>query len=287
MNFKESFMTRNPHYQANVKFRPCGISLMTIHKAQPSAKVLMSNQNNEKCRSLCPHAIIDHTGTIYHTLPWNVQGPDSSDNIVILLSEPGDIKYEKDGSRTIGNLERAVMVEERIYQAAVELCAQLCCKKGFDPKVSIQFLAKPESVDKLWNALKMGKTADDFVEDVAKSCSAIQEAMNASKKQGDSSSDSIIDTSNPVMPAPIPEPVYLSVAPKPIPEPPKTYQVRIDVERLRIRSSPEVTPNNITGKYTGKGVFTITEIQNGSGSTKGWGKLESGGWISLDHVVIL
>lgn len=40
-----------------------------------------------------------------------------------------------------------------------------------------------------------------------------------------------------------------------------------------------------TGKYTGKGVFTIVEVRSGKGSDKGWGKLKSGvGWIALDYV---
>ena len=39
-----------------------------------------------------------------------------------------------------------------------------------------------------------------------------------------------------------------------------------------------------TGKYTGKGVFTIIKVKSGTGSTAGWGKLKSGaGWISLDY----
>ena len=34
----------------------------------------------------------------------------------------------------------------------------------------------------------------------------------------------------------------------------------------------------VTGKYTGKGVFTITQVKNG------WGKLKSGaGWIYLEN----
>lgn len=33
-----------------------------------------------------------------------------------------------------------------------------------------------------------------------------------------------------------------------------------------------------------EGVFTITEVKSGTGSTSGWGKLKSGaGWISLDY----
>ena len=39
-----------------------------------------------------------------------------------------------------------------------------------------------------------------------------------------------------------------------------------------------------TGRYTGKGVFTITEVKAGKGSSAGWGRLKSGaGWISLDY----
>ena len=39
----------------------------------------------------------------------------------------------------------------------------------------------------------------------------------------------------------------------------------------------------MTGKFTGAGVFTITEVKDGPGSAKGWGRLKSGaGWIALD-----
>lgn len=38
-----------------------------------------------------------------------------------------------------------------------------------------------------------------------------------------------------------------------------------------------------TGKVTGKGIFTITEVRQGRGSEKGWGRLKSGaGWVALD-----
>ena len=39
-----------------------------------------------------------------------------------------------------------------------------------------------------------------------------------------------------------------------------------------------------TGKFIGKGVFTIVETKQGISSAKGWGKLKSGaGWIALDY----
>jgi len=59
------------------------------------------------------------------------------------------------------------------------------------------------------------------------------------------------------------------------------FKVRVNINDLRIRSGPG-TNTAATGKFTGAGVFTITEIKDGPGSTKGWGRLKSGaGWISL------
>ena len=61
------------------------------------------------------------------------------------------------------------------------------------------------------------------------------------------------------------------------------FMVRVSVPDLRIRSGPG-TNTAATGKFTGIGVFTITEVKDGPGSTKGWGRLKSGaGWIALDY----
>lgn len=61
------------------------------------------------------------------------------------------------------------------------------------------------------------------------------------------------------------------------------YKVEVTVSDLNIRKGPG-TNYSKTGKYTGKGVFTITEEKSGKGSDKGWGKLKSGaGWIALDY----
>lgn len=62
-----------------------------------------------------------------------------------------------------------------------------------------------------------------------------------------------------------------------------SYLVKIAVSDLNIRKGPG-TNYAATGKFTGKGVFTIVEKKSGQGSTKGWGRLKSGaGWISLDY----
>lgn len=62
----------------------------------------------------------------------------------------------------------------------------------------------------------------------------------------------------------------------------KPYKVEVKIKDLNIRKGPG-TNYSTTGKYTGKGVFTIVQESKGSGSDRGWGKLKSGaGWISLD-----
>ena len=62
-----------------------------------------------------------------------------------------------------------------------------------------------------------------------------------------------------------------------------SFKVRISVPDLNIRSGPG-TNYAATGRFTGAGVFTITAVQSGHGSSNGWGKLKSGaGWIALDY----
>lgn len=61
------------------------------------------------------------------------------------------------------------------------------------------------------------------------------------------------------------------------------FLVKVSISDLNIRKGPG-TDYAKTGKFTGKGVFTILEVKSGKGSTAGWGRLKSGaGWISLDY----
>lgn len=55
------------------------------------------------------------------------------------------------------------------------------------------------------------------------------------------------------------------------------FTVKVLISDLNIRKGAGMS-YAVTGKYTGKGVFTITEVKNG------WGKLKSGaGWIYLEN----
>ena len=61
------------------------------------------------------------------------------------------------------------------------------------------------------------------------------------------------------------------------------FLVRVSINDLNIRKGAG-TNYARTGRYTGKGVFTIVEVKSGTGSAKGWGRLKSGaGWIALDY----
>ena len=58
-----------------------------------------------------------------------------------------------------------------------------------------------------------------------------------------------------------------------------SYRVRVTIDDLNIRTGPG-TNYQTTGKFTGRGVFTIVETQGT------WGRLKSGaGWISLGYTV--
>ena len=61
------------------------------------------------------------------------------------------------------------------------------------------------------------------------------------------------------------------------------FLVKVSISDLNIRKGPG-TDSAKTGKFTGKGTFTIVEVKSGKGSTAGWGRLKSGaGWVCLDY----
>lgn len=66
----------------------------------------------------------------------------------------------------------------------------------------------------------------------------------------------------------------------------KTTKVRVSIDNLNIRKGPGKDYDR-TGKFTGVGEFVIVETKEGPGSDEGWGKLESGGWISLHFCEVI
>lgn len=160
-------------------------------------------------------------------------------------------------------------INDTVYNALIDLCADICKRNGKDTMLWIDDKAKALAYNPKSNEMRM--TVHRWF--AAKACPGdyiyerlgkIADAVN--KKLGSASS------------IPVEEPK---------PEAFQPYKVKVGISNLNIRKGPGVTYNK-TGTYTDVGVFTIVDEAKGPGSTKGWGKLKSGaGWISLDYATKL
>ena len=210
---------------------------------------------------------------------------------------------------TCSDLTAARAVAKRTYEAAVELFAYLCKQYNLNPAADGVIISHREGHSRgiasnhgdpehLWNGLGMGYTMDGFRKAVkaAMDGSAVSEPeeggwyrvrkswadaksqkgafkvlANARKCADENPGYSVYDESG--------KAVYGSQGSGSGFSP---YLVQVSITDLNIRKGPG-TNYGKTGKYTGKGVFTIVDEANGQGASR-WGKLKSGaGWISLDY----
>lgn len=317
MKLVQSIMTKNPCYTAGRKITVKGLMLHSVGCPQPNASVFIKNWNTPSYGTACVHGFIDgNDGTVYQTLPWNhrgwhcASGPKGSGNnthIGVEMCEPASIRYTGGSSFTCSNLSAARTSVKKTYEAAVELFAYLCKLYGLNPTADGVIISHREGhargiasnhgdPEHLWNGLGMGYTMNTFRKDVKEKMQggtvkpdetkemyrvrkswedavsqkgAFHELENAKKCADANKGYAVFNTSG--------KQVY-----------PKTdfspYLVEVTATDLNIRKGPG-TNYGKTGKFTGKGVFTITEERVGTGSNRGWGKLKSGaGWISLDYV---
>ena len=317
MKLVQSIMTKNPCYTAGRKITVKGLMLHSVGCPQPNASVFIKNWNTPSYGTACVHGFIDgNDGTVYQTLPWNhrgwhcASGPKGSGNnthIGVEMCEPASIRYTGGSSFTCSNLSAARTSVKKTYEAAVELFAYLCKLYGLNPTADGVIISHREGhargiasnhgdPEHLWNGLGMGYTMNTFRKDVKENMQggtvkpdetkemyrvrkswedavsqkgAFHELENAKKCADANKGYAVFNTSG--------KQVY-----------PKTdfspYLVEVTATDLNIRKGPG-TNYGKTGKFTGKGVFTITEERAGTGSNRGWGKLKSGaGWISLDYV---
>ena len=317
MKLVQSIMTKNPCYTAGRKITVKGLMLHSVGCPQPNASVFIKNWNTPSYGTACVHGFIDgNDGTVYQTLPWNhrgwrcASGPKGSGNnthIGVEMCEPASIRYTEGSSFTCSNLSAARTSVKKTYEAAVELFAYLCKLYGLNPTADGVIISHREGhargiasnhgdPEHLWNGLGMGYTMNTFRKDVKEKMQggtvkpdetkemyrvrkswedavsqkgAFHELENAKKCADANKGYAVFNTSG--------KQVY-----------PKTdfspYLVEVTATDLNIRKGPG-TNYGKTGKFTGKGVFTITEERAGTGSNRGWGKLKSGaGWISLDYV---
>ncbi len=260
MKIRQTYLEKNPYYVKNRKIVVKGLMLHSVGCPQPSAPSFVKSWNDPGYTRACVHAFIDgNTGDVYQTLPWDHRGPHcggkaNDTHIGVEMCEPGNIEYIQGSTFICSDEETARVVVRRTYAAAVELFAYLCKQFGLNPTEPGVILSHSEGhrrgvasghadPEHLWTQLRTGYTMDGFRNDV-------KAAMGTVTK---------VESKKETAPASTPR------------------QVKISIPDLNIRKGPGATYAK-TGKYTGKGVFTIIEEKNG------WGKLKSGaGWICLSY----
>lgn len=287
MELIQSIATKNPCYKTGKKIRVKGIMLSTVGCSQPSSKVLVHNWNKENFKGKCPHAIVDAlTGNVIQMLPWNHRGWHCGKNketeksanfthISIKLCEPAQVKHNKDYTIELnGSKEHAIIAAKKAYEGTIKLLAMLCKQFNLDPMSGIisqhegyerGLCSENAQLENLWEILDLDYTMDKLRADVRSEMTLelIDKPVEVDEKET-VTEEATIQTVEP-----------------------KRQFIQVDRKNLRIRSTPMIG-DNLTGKYTGEGVFEITEIQNGSGSNSGWGKLADGsGWVCLDYVKML
>lgn len=271
MELVQAILNKNPYYIQGKKIKPRGIVLRSAGCAQPSAKVFINNWNRSTYDRTCVHAFVDaNDGAVYQTLPWDHKGhygldEEEGKSICINICEPAQIKYSGHGEFYIADAHYNTIYRgiKRTYDSAVELCAMLCSEFGLDPETDIHsykecdkmFTEKQLTPEHLWSGLEMRYTMNMFREDVKK---------EMAKSHNRSETPKVV-----------------------VKDELKIYKVEVSVPNLCIRKGPARSFDSLDC-YAQTGIVDLTEISEGAGSTKGWGKLKSGeGWISLDYATLL
>ena len=168
MQIIPAFVTQNKCYQAGAPLTPRGIMLHSVGTPQPSAAVFARsfNQYQPGGVSVCVHAFAQADGTVYQTLPWEVQAwhCGRSGNRTHLAFE-----ICEDGLD-----DRAYFTA--VYREAVELTAYLCRRFGLDPLAdgvvldhaegNRRGIASAHGDVEHW-VPRFGKTMDDFRRETA------------------------------------------------------------------------------------------------------------------------
>ena len=321
MKLVQSILTKNPCYTAGRKITVKGLMLHSVGCPQPKASVFINSWNSASYDNACVHGFIDgNDGTVYQTLPWNHRGwhcgaSGNNTHIGVEMCEPACIRYTSGSNFTYSDLATAKAVAKRTYEAAVELFAMLCKQYGLNPTADGVIVSHREGhrrgiasnhgdPEHLWNGLGMGYTMGGFRKEVkakmagtsyggsgssgtqteqmyrvrkswadaASQKGAFTVLSNAKKCADEHPGYTVYDASG--------KAVYTSSGTF------SPYLVQVTISDLNIRKGPG-TNYGTTGKFTGKGVFTIVEEADGQGASR-WGLLKSyqknrDGWISLDY----
>lgn len=312
--YKNNVNKEDSRYTTFQQRGPQGLMLHSVGCSQSSAKVFADSWNRSG-KEVAVHAVLQADGTVYQCLPWNFRGwhaggEANNTHVGVEMAEPDCIRYTGGANFTCSNKAEAQAQVRGTYKTAVELFAMLCKQYKLDPLADGVIISHREGnkrgvasnhgdPEHLWNQLGLGYTMDGFRRDVKAAMAGYGEGAAPAKpdmgseqmyrvrkawddpksqtgafrvlenaKKACAEGYTVYDKDG--------KAVYSKAVSK------LPYLVQVKVTDLNIRKGPG-TDYDRTGKFTGKGVFTIVEEANGAGATK-WGKLKSGaGWISLDY----
>ena len=183
-----------------------------------------------------------------------------ADHSAYLLGAKNGSRLRYDGLKGCTDYKKAVqIIKDGGYATSLTYVEKLC--SIIERWNLTQYDVKKEAV--VWYRVR--KTWEDSKSQIG----AFKILENAKKCADQNSGYKVFDASGKVVYAPAASDV--------------PFLVKVSISDLNIRKGPG-TDYAKTGKFTGKGVFTIVEVKSGKGSTAGWGRLKSGaGWISLDY----
>ena len=204
MELIQSYLTKNPCYQANLKqadsrytaFQkqgPRGLMLHSVGCAQPKAEVFCRGWNRADYDKACVHAFIDaETGAVWQTLPWNYRGwhcggSGNDSHLGVELCESSRLRYRTDKPWlfTVTDLAQARADALRSYKAAVELFAMLCSRYRLDPRKDVcshkegcaaGIASDHGDPEHYWSGLGLSCSMDGFRADVAAAMTEISPA---------------------------------------------------------------------------------------------------------------
>ena len=297
MQCKQQFLTGNDVYVNNLgridsRYRtfqdrgPQGLMLHSVGCPQPKAEVLIQKWNKPGVEKAA-HAFVE-PDAVYQTLPWNYRGwhaggAANNTHIGVEMTEPATIKYTGGSSWVDLDPTATEGFIRKTYVNAAALFAELCRQFKLDPLADGVIISHKEGHQRgsasnhgdpehLWS--KFGLTMDGFRAEVAKRMSSATATYRVLAGEYSKADDAKMQARK-LLAAGFTA-IVLDDAGNELPLQ-RTGMVQVQ-SSLRIRSGPG-TGYAVTGRLKNNDRVTVTEEKNG------WGRLQQGGWVSLDYII--
>ena len=297
MQCKQQFLTGNDVYVNNLgridsRYRtfqdrgPQGLMLHSVGCPQPKAEVLIQKWNKPGVEKAA-HAFVE-PDAVYQTLPWNYRGwhaggAANNTHIGAEMTEPATIKYTGGSSWVDLDPTATETFIRKTYANAAALFAELCQQFKLDPLADGVIISHKEGHQRgsasnhgdpehLWS--KFGLTMDGFRAEVAKRMSSATATYRVLAGEYSKADDAKMQARK-LLAAGFTA-IVLDDAGNELPLQ-RTGMVQVQ-SSLRIRSGPG-TGYAVTGRLKNNDRVTVTEEKNG------WGRLQQGGWVSLDYII--